>query len=87
MKAIVKSEFPQPEHEALSEKLLQLTHELPIASVFYHSANATEPPHVIIITVEPKDVEVVESRKWIKNGSQQNGVLFHVMYQGKMDFN
>ena len=87
MKAIVKSEFPRLEKDALNKKILQLVHELPIAYVFYHSANATEPAHVVIITIELKDVEIVESRKWIHNGCEKNGILFHVIYQGKMDFN
>ncbi len=85
MKAIVKPEFSKVENEALSEKLLQLIHELPIAYIFYHSVHATEPAHVIIITIELKDVEVIESRKWIRNGSEKSDILFHAIYQGKMN--
>ncbi len=87
MKAIVKSEFSNPENEALSEKLLQLIHELPIAYILHHSSDAAEPAHVIIITEEPRDVEVVESRKWIRNGKEKSNTLFHVICQGKVDFN
>lgn len=87
MKTIVKSEFSKPENEALSEKLLQLTHEVSIVYVFYHSGPATEPAHVIIITEESRDVEIVESRRWIRNGKEKSNTLFHVTDQGKMDFN
>jgi hypothetical protein len=87
MKTIVKTKFPKPENKALSEKLFQLVSELPIAYIFYHAVNSTESAHVIIITTKLKDVEIVESRKWIRNEIEINNILFHIIYQGKMFFN
>lgn len=85
MKTITESGFSKVENEALKEKLLQLTHEFPIAYIFYHIVNTTEPAHIIIITSRPKYVDVIESRKWIRNRRNQSNVLFHVTSQKKME--
>ena len=38
------------------------------------------------MTTEIKDVGIIKSRKWIRDNTEQNNTRFHVIYQGKMDF-
>ena len=86
METITESGFSKVENEALRENLYQLTCEFPINYIFYHPGKTTEPAHITIITSAPRQVESIESRKWIRNGRDKNNVLFHVIFQGKMDF-
>ena len=86
MKTITESDLSKVENEALREKLYQLTCEFPINYIFYHPGKTTEPAHITIITSAPGQVERIESRKWIRNGRDKSNVLFHVIFQGKMDF-
>lgn len=86
MKTSIETKFSKVENEALGEKLSQLTHEFPIAYIFYHSGKATEPAHIVIITSQNEHVEAIESRKWIRNSITTSNVLFHVISQRKMDF-
>ena len=86
MKTITESGFSKVENEALREKLYPLTCEFPINYIFYHPGKTTEPAHITIITSGPGQVESIESRKWIRNSRDKNNVLFHVISQGKMDF-
>ena len=86
MKTTIETEFSKVENEALEEKLSQLTHEFSIAYIFYHPSKTTEPAHIIIITSQNEQVEVFESRKWIRNSRDKSNVLFHVIFQRKMDF-
>ena len=86
MKATTQPEFSNPENNVFSDKLLRLTREFPIAYVFYHSAGAITPAHVIVVTLEQKDVALIESRKWIRNHGGTGNIHFHVISEGKMDF-
>ena len=86
MKTNTESGFSKLENEALREKLCQLIREFPIAYIFYHSGKTTEPSHITIITSEPGQVESIESRKWIRNSRNESNTLFHVIFQGKMNF-
>ena len=86
MKTITESDLSKVENEALRGKLYQLTCEFPINYIFYHPGKTTEPAHITIITSGPGQVESIESRKWIRNSRDKNNVLFHVIFQGKMDF-
>ncbi len=86
MKTITESGFSKVENEALREKLYQLSCEFPIAIIFYDTGKTTEPAHITIITSAPGQVERIESRKWIRNGRDKSNALFHIISQGKMDF-
>lgn len=86
MNATIEPGFSNMENEALREKLSQLTHEFSIAYIFYHPSKTTEPAHIVIITSQNEHVEVIESRKWIRNSRDKSDVLFHVISQRKMDF-
>ena len=84
MKAIPKSEFPGLGNEVLSGKLNQLSHEFPLAYVFYHPGSVTSPAQVLIITEESPHVEIIESRKWIRASVDENNILFHIICREKM---
>ena len=86
MKTITESGLSKVENEALREKLYQLTCEFPINYIFYHPGKTTEPAHITIITSDPGQVESIESRKWIRNSREKSNALFHIISQGKMDF-
>ena len=85
-KTNTESGFSKVEDEALREKLYQLIREFPIVYIFYHTAKTSEPAHITIITSEPSQVERIESRKWIRNSRNESNTLFHVIFQGKMNF-
>ncbi|MBW8333120.1 MAG: hypothetical protein K0M40_13935, partial [Prolixibacteraceae bacterium] len=59
-------DFSTPGHDQLTGKLKQLTHEFPLAYIFYHPGSVTSPAQVLIITEESSHVEIIESRKWIR---------------------
>jgi len=42
------------------------------------------PAHVVIITEESQDVEIIESRKWISNSRNENTILFHIACREKV---
>ena len=86
MKTNTESGFSKVENEALSEKLYQLIREFPIAYIFYYPGKVSEPAHITIITSDPGQVERIESRKWIRNSRNESNTLFHVIFQGKMNF-
>lgn len=86
MKTIQQSVFSKLENEALREKLLQLTHEFPVAYIFYYLAKTSEPSHITIIASDPGQVESIESRKWIRNSRNESNTLFHVIFHGKMNY-
>ncbi len=86
MKTITESGFSKVENEALREKLYQLSCEFPIAIIFYDTGKTTEPAHITIVTSEPGQVESIASRKWIRNSREKSNALFHIISQGKMDF-
>ncbi len=85
MKTNTESGFSKAWNEPLREKLYQLILEVPIVHIFYHPAITTEPSHITIITYEPKQVEKIESLKWIRNSREKSNALFHIISQGKMD--
>ena len=86
MRANSESGFSKLENEAIKEKLLQLTHEFPIKYIFQLTDRTTELSHITIITSDPGQVERIESRKWIRNSRDETNTLFHVIFQGKMNF-
>jgi len=79
MRTIVKPDFLIPENDALSGKLNQLTHEFPLSYIFYHPVDVKDSAHIVIIAEESRDVEIIESRKWIRNNKDENPILFHVI--------
>jgi hypothetical protein len=81
-----ESGFSAIEDKVLREKLSQLAHEFPIARIFYHPGKTTEPAQIIIITSQNEHVEIIESRKWIRNSRDKSNVLFYVIFHRKMDF-
>nr|WP_321486029.1 hypothetical protein [uncultured Draconibacterium sp.] len=81
-----ESRFSRVENKELREKLYQLTREFPMAYIFYHPGKTTEHSHLTIITSDPGQVERIESRKWIRNSRDESNTLFHVIFQGKMNF-
>ncbi len=86
MKTITESGFSKVENKALREKLYQLTCEFPVSYIFYKPLKTSEPAHIVIITSQNEHVEVIESRKWIRNCIAPSNVLFHVIFHRKMDF-
>lgn len=72
--------------EALQGKLHQLTQEFGIAYVFYHPGTSPAVAQMVIVTFENKDVEVIESRKWIRNAIDNNSVIFYVISLHKVNF-
>ncbi|WP_297095042.1 hypothetical protein [uncultured Draconibacterium sp.] len=85
-KTNTESGFSKVENKALREKLYQLIREFPIVYIFYYTAKTSEPSHITIITSDPKQVEKIESRKWIRNRRNESNTLFHVIFHGKMNF-
>ncbi len=86
MKTTTESGFSKVENKALREILYQLTCEFPVSYIFYKPLKTSEPAHITIITSERGQVERIASRKWIRNSREKSNVLFHVIFNGKMDF-
>lgn len=84
MRTTIKPDFSIPGNDQLTAKLRQLTYEFPLAYIFYHSANAKEFAHVIIIAEESSDVETIESRKGIRNNKDEKLILFNITCRSKM---
>ena len=84
MKTKINPDFSIQGHDQLTGKLKQLTHEFPLAYIFYHPANSKETAHIVIITEESHDVEIIGSRKWIRNNKDEKPILFHITCQEKM---
>lgn len=84
MKTKISPDFSIPGHNQLTGKLKQLTHEFPLSHIFYHPANSKETAHIVIITEESHDVEIIGSRKWIRNNKDEKPILFHITCQEKM---
>lgn len=76
---------PQLE-EVLHGKLYQLTKEFGIAYISYHPATSTAVAQIVIVVIQNKNVEIIESRKWIRNSLQTHGVLFHVFNMYTMEY-
>ena len=60
MKTAIKPDFSVPGNDELTGKLKQLIHEFPLAYIFYHPGSATSPAHVVLITEESRDVEIIK---------------------------
>lgn len=84
MRTTIKPDFSIPVNDTLSGKLKQLTHEFPLSYIFYHPGDAKNSAHIVIIAKESRDVEIIESRKWIRNSRDENAILFHITCRGKM---
>lgn len=72
--------------EVLYGNLHQLTKEFGIAHIFYHPATSTTVTEIVIVVIENKNVEIIESRKWIRNSLQTHGILFHVFNMYSMEY-
>jgi hypothetical protein len=72
--------------EILYGNLHQLTKEFGIAHIFYHPATSTTVTEIVIVVIENKNVEIIESRKWIRNSLQTHGILFHVFNMYTMEY-
>src|SRR5690606_27648361 len=72
--------------EALHGKLYQLTKEFDLAYIFYYPEASAKMPQILIVAFENKNVEEIESRKWIRNSMQDNEVVLHVISFHKMMF-
>lgn len=72
--------------EALQGKLHQLTKEFDLAYIFCNPEASTKMPQILIVAFENKNVEEIESRKWIRNSIQNHKVLFHVISFHKIMF-
>ena len=86
MRTILNSDIAKLENKAIGEKLQQLIREFQIAYIFYHQESKLTPEHVIIVTSEHKDVQIIRSRKWVRNSRENSNFLFHVIFRGKMEF-
>ena len=84
MKTTIKPDFSIPGNDQLTEKLRQLTCEFPIAYIFYQPANEKETAHIVIIAEESRDVETIESRKWIRYNKDEKTIFLHVSSHSKM---
>ena len=84
MKTTIKPDFSIQGDDQLTGKLKQLTYEFSLTYIFYHPANATEPAHIVIITKDLSDVEIIESRKWIRNRRDENAIRFHFACHERM---
>ena len=85
MRTTIKPDLSIPGNETLSGKLNQLTHEFPLAYIFYHQYSAKASTHIVIIAEESHDVKTIKSRKWIRASGDENNILFHITCQEKMD--
>jgi len=84
MRTTIKPDSSVPENDRLAAKLNQLASEFPITYIFYHPTSAKEAARIVIITQEPQNVEVIESRKWIRNNKNEDPILFHISNLEKM---
>ena len=84
MKTKINPDFSIPGDDQLTGKLRQLTHEFPLVYIFYHPANAKESAHIVIIAKDSGNVEIIESRKWIRSNKDEKPILFHITCQKKM---
>lgn len=65
--------------EAFQRKLYKLTKEFEIVSIHYHPETSDAMAQIVIITRQNKEVEVLESRKWIRKTMREQPVMFHVL--------
>lgn len=84
MRTAIKPDFSILGNDTLSRKLNQLTHEFSLSYIFYHPGDAKDSAHIVIIAKESRDVEIIESRKWICASGDENNILFHITCQEKM---
>ena len=84
MKTPIKPNFSIPGHDQLTNKLRQLACEFPLSYIFYHPTIAKEAAHIVIIAKDSRDVEPIESRKWIRNNRDENPIWFHISCQSKI---
>ena len=84
MRTAIKPDFSVPGDDQLTGKLRQLTNEFSLTHIFYHPANAKEAAHIVIITEDSSDVEIIGSRKWIRNNKDEKPILFHITCREKM---
>jgi len=85
MKTIQSPLFQSVPH-ALAQKLQQLTMELPIDEIFIYKATPKDNGHLIIISANNKDIEVIETRKWLRNASKEHQMLLHVLSSQQMRY-
>lgn len=67
-------------------KLKQLIKELPIENIFFHPATTTEPAHLVINAFDTKNIEVIETRKWLRRDLKEHSILLHVLGARQMRF-
>lgn len=84
MKTTIKPDFLIPGNDLLTRKLRQLTHEFPLSYIFYHPANSKEAADIVILAEESHDVEIIRSRKWIRNNKDKKPILFHISCRDQM---
>ena len=65
--------------EDLQAKLHKLTKEFEIASIHYHLKTSGTLDQIIIITGQNNDIEVLESRKWIRKAMRDKPLIFHIL--------
>jgi hypothetical protein len=84
MKTTIKPDFSIPGNDQLTGKLKQLANEFRLFYIFYHLVDAKDSTHIVIIAEESRDVETIESRKWIRNNKDEKTIWFHVSCKSKM---
>lgn len=84
MRTTIKPDFSILGNDQLTGKLKQLTLEFPLSHIFYHPGSVKDSAHIVILAKESRDVEIIESRKWIRNSWEENTILFHISSRKKM---
>jgi hypothetical protein len=84
MKTAIKHDFSIPGNDQVTGKLRQLANEFTLTYIFYHPTNLREAAHIVIIAKESRDVEPIESRKWIRNSQNEKPILFHISCLSRM---
>lgn len=85
MKTTLTPDFSIPGNDELTGQLRQLSQEFPLTYIFYHPAKKRNSAHLVIVAEEVSNVEIIQSRKWIRNSWDENTVLFSVISYEKMN--
>ncbi len=70
----------------LKNKLLQLTHEMFLVSIYHAPSNTGAHSHILIVAQFKKEMETIASRKWVQDSLAHHGVQITVVYDHQLQY-